>query len=122
MQLILPTAKKVAKDAGLTCDEEALHKPKINVALGCRYVAELRAKFPTNPHLAIPSYNAGPGASQKWLSMRQSDDFDLWIEQIPYEETRKYTKRVLSSFAAYAFLYEQEREGAVLRLQRRVVQ
>jgi soluble lytic murein transglycosylase len=116
MQLIVPTAKKVARDVGLACDESLLARPETNVALGCRFLADLRAKFPSNPHLAVSAYNAGPGAPVRWIASRESDDFDLWVEQIPYEETRRYTKRVLASYAAYAFLYDRTSLDSALRM------
>jgi soluble lytic murein transglycosylase len=47
-------------------------------------------------------------------------DFDLWVELIPYRETRRYTKRVLASRAAYAFLYYQNPEIDPLRLPHRL--
>ena len=122
MQLIVPTARKVAKDVGLAYDETSLYRPETNVALGCRFLAELRAKFPVNPSLAISAYNAGPGAPVRWIASRESDDFDLWVEQIPYEETKKYTKRVLASYAAYAFLYDRDRLDSALKLPRIVAQ
>ena len=52
----------------------------------------------------------------RWVAARESDDFDLWVEQIPYEETRRYTKRVLASYAAYSFLYEREGLDAALAM------
>ena len=122
MQLIVPTARKVAKDVGLAYDETSLYRPETNVALGCRFLAELRAKFPVNPSLAISAYNAGPGAPVRWIASRESDDFDLWVEQIPYDETKKYTKRVLASYAAYAFLYDRDRLDSALKLPRIVAQ
>jgi soluble lytic murein transglycosylase len=120
MQLIVPTAKKIARDVGLACDESLLARPETNVALGCRFLADLRAKFPGNPHLAVSAYNAGPGAPVRWIAARESDDFDLWVEQIPYEETRRYTKRVLASYAAYAFLYDRDGLDAALRMPKAV--
>jgi soluble lytic murein transglycosylase len=124
MQLIFPTAKKVARDVGISCDLPSLSRPETNVALGCRFLADLRAKFASNPLLAIPGYNAGPGAPQRWMASRESEDFDMWVEQIPYEETRRYTKRVLASFGAYAFLYESDRDGVgtALKLPKAVAQ
>jgi len=116
MQLILPTARAVAKAMRMTCDEASLHEPETNIALGCRFLADLRARFPSNPHIAIPSYNAGPAASQRWIASRTGDDFDLWVEQIPYDETRRYTKRVLTSYAAYLFLYEKDALDSALKL------
>jgi soluble lytic murein transglycosylase len=122
MQLIFPTAKKVARDVGISCDLPSLSRPETNVALGCRFLADLRARFPANPYLAIPGYNAGPGAPQRWIAARESADFDIWVEQIPYEETRRYTKRVLASFAAYAFLYDRDNLGAAIKMPKVVAQ
>ncbi len=107
MQIITPTAKRLAKDAGLVFRQSDLTTPETNIKLGCRFLGELRSRFSSNPHLAISAYNAGPGAPQRWLANRTSNDFDIWVEQIPFEETRRYTKRVLTSFAAYSFLYEE---------------
>jgi soluble lytic murein transglycosylase len=116
MQLIVPTAKTVATPLGLPFDGESLKRPEINITLGCRLLASLRNSFGAAPVLAIPSYNAGPGATHKWLDNRGPLDFDLWVEQIPYEETRNYTKRVTSSVAVYAWLYELDRFDAIARL------
>lgn len=116
MQLIVPTAKSVGKKLGLEPDALSLKTPEMNIALGCRFLSDLQKRFSNNPALAIPSYNAGPGAPLKWIASRKSDDFDLWVEQIPYEETRKYTQRVLTSYAAYLFLYERDRVAHVLSL------
>jgi soluble lytic murein transglycosylase len=116
MQLILPTARRAAKDVGISCDESSLYQPEVNVKLGCHFLGDLRARFPQNPHLAISAYNAGPGAPMKWAQGRSADDFDIWVEQIPYEETRKYQKRVMTSYAAYLFLYDREGFDALLRL------
>lgn len=109
MQLIVPTAKKMAEPLGLPWDEESLKHPEVNVAVGCRYLTILRGQFPDNPLLAIPGYNAGGGAPKKWIGERPGDDFDLWVERIPYEETRMYTKRVITSLTAYEFLYARDR-------------
>ena len=115
MQLIVPTAKRMAKPLGLPWDAEALKRPEVNVALGCRYLSILRKEFPDNPLLAIPGYNAGGGAPRKWIAERPAQSFDLWVERIPYEETRLYTKRVLTSLAAYELLYAREKPSEALR-------
>jgi soluble lytic murein transglycosylase len=64
-----------------------------------------RASFPANPALAIAAYNGGAGAVRRWLGERGADDFDVFVERIPFDETRAYLKRVLASEAAYAYLY-----------------
>jgi soluble lytic murein transglycosylase len=115
MQLIVPTAKNMAKPLGLPWNEAALKRPEVNIALGCRFLSILRAKFPDNPLLAIPGYNAGAGMPKKWIAARPTHDFDLWVERIPYEETRLYTKRVITSMAAYEFLYADLPSGEALR-------
>lgn len=120
MQLIEPTAREFGRPLGLRGDRAALTRPAINVAIGCRVLAELSSRFAQNPLLAIPGYNAGPAASRRWLEARPDADFDVWVELIPYGETRRYTKRVLSSRAAYAFLYDREHAESVLTLPLRV--
>jgi soluble lytic murein transglycosylase len=92
----------------------------VNVELGCRTLARYQKAFPANPLLGIPAYNAGPGRARAWLAARPSADFDLWVELIPFVETRRYTKRVLSSRAAYSFLYGKEPSEQLLALPERV--
>ncbi len=116
MQLIVPTAKRVGGQIGLSPDEEALKRPEVNVPIGCKYLAQLRSAFPDNALLAIPGYNAGGGAPRKWIGERPNDDFDVWVERIPYEETRNYTKRVLGSMAAYELLYARDQPSEALRM------
>ncbi len=114
MQLITSTAKHMAKPLSLPADVASLKKPAVNIALGCRYLSVLRKKFPDNPLLAIPGYNAGGGAPARWSAERPADDFDLFVERIPYEETRLYTKRVIGSMAAYEMIYS-ENPGEAMR-------
>ena len=64
----------------------------------------------------MPGYNAGAGAPKKWLVERPQEDFDVWVERIPYEETRNYTKRVIATMAAYEFLYAREQPSEALRM------
>jgi soluble lytic murein transglycosylase len=107
MQLIVPTAKAMARPLGLPFDRNALKRPSVNVPLGSSVLAKYAAAFPENPLLSIPAYNAGPNNPRRWLRERPNADFDIWVELIPFVETRRYVKRVLSSRAAYAFLYQR---------------
>ncbi len=116
MQLIMPTATTVARPLKMKVDEAALKRPEVNIKLGCTLLGSLRGMFPSAPVMAIPSYNAGAGATRRWLRERTADDFDLWVERITYEETRGYTKRVLSSVAVYAYLYEPNDLVSALQL------
>jgi soluble lytic murein transglycosylase len=105
MQLIKPTARHFGKKLGLPYDEAALRRPSINIALGASVLGNYGKSFPKNPLLVIPGYNAGPGRPKRWLKENAALDFDVWVELIPFTETRRYTKRVLSSRGAYTFLY-----------------
>ncbi len=116
MQLLPSTARLVARGTGLSSDELALHTPRVSVTLGAKLLAQLRASFPDDPALAVPAYNAGAGAVRAWLKARPSVDFDVWVEQIPFEETRNYVKRVLASELAYAMLYVPDDAKDVLAL------
>jgi soluble lytic murein transglycosylase len=116
MQLIQPTGRTMAKQLGLPSTVEALKQPRVNIALGSRYLGILSRKFDYNPLLAIPGYNAGPGAPARWVRQRPDADFDLFVEQIPYRETRRYTKRVIASLLAYTVLYGEGMADPLVRL------
>jgi soluble lytic murein transglycosylase len=120
MQLIVPTAKLLAKPVGLPWDASSLKRPAINIALGSRGLADLEKSFAQNPLLAIPAYNAGPNRPRRWARERPHADFDVWVEEIPITETRRYTKRVLASRAAYAYLYDNEHAAEAMALPLRV--
>ncbi len=120
MQIIPSTARGIGKKAGLPYSTGALKRPSINIAIGSRVLEELARRFKENPWLAIPGYNAGPGRPARWLRERPNVDFDMWVELIPYRETRRYTKRVLASRAAYAFLYYRATAQTALVLPKRL--
>jgi soluble lytic murein transglycosylase len=120
MQIIEPTARGIGRKFNLPYSTVALKRPASNIAIGSRVLAELGKRFKKNPLLAIPGYNAGPGRPGRWLSERPNIDFDLWVETIPIRETRRYTKRVLASRAAYAFLYYPDSVDTALVLPKRL--
>lgn len=120
MQLIPPTAQLVARKLDLSVSTQDLKRPEVNIQLGCKLLGDLRVMFPQAPLLAIPSYNAGAGATKRWLKQGAAEDFDLWVESIPYEETRNYTKRVISSMVTYAYLYEPAAAEQLMRLPLRI--
>ncbi len=105
MQLMPGTARVIAQGSPLTVDDDALRRPEVSIALGTKLLSSLRTAFPERPALAIAAYNGGSVAVRRWLNERASDDFDVFVERIPFDETRNYVKRVLASEAAYAYLY-----------------
>ncbi len=116
MQLILPTARIAGKALGLPHDRVSLKRPSVNIPLGARVLGKYTLQFSQDPLLAIAAYNAGPGAAQRWRKDRPGSSFDLWVELIPYVETRRYIKRVLGSAAVYAVVYDEAGQGAALVL------
>lgn len=121
MQLIPPTARWVAAGTSLPFDDASLKRPDVSIELGTRLLSKLRTTH-GHPALAIGAYNGGGGAVERWVTARTTDELDLFIELVPYDETRNYIKRVLSSQAAYAYLYDptalKEPLGLPLRLGR----
>lgn len=111
VQLMPSTAKSVAQKAGVELDgQDALYDPATNLGLGMRYLAGLTRRWgggDAGPALAIPSYNAGAGSVDKWVAERGDWPLDLFIESIPYDETRKYTQKVLERWAIYRWMYAE---------------
>jgi soluble lytic murein transglycosylase len=114
MQLIVGTARGVARGTGMDSDPESLKRPEVSITLGAKLLGGLRASYPANRALAIAAYNGGGGSVARWLAARPNEDFDLWVEEIPFEETRNYLKRVVGNEAAYAFLYTPDALDDVL--------
>jgi soluble lytic murein transglycosylase len=116
MQLIVPTARLAAKGTALVVDDEALKRPEVSIALGARVLSSLRRSFPGFPAFAIAAYNAGPHSVRRWMAERSSDDLDVFVDRIPFDETRAYVKRVIASAAAYAYLYAPDALDELLTL------
>jgi soluble lytic murein transglycosylase len=102
-QMLVKTAKRFSNGAPVTRD--VLLDPAKNVELGSRFLGFLWKRFNATPPLTIAGYNAGESAVERWLGERGGLATDEFMETIPYDETRNYTKRVLASFFAYSWLY-----------------
>lgn len=109
MQLMPGTADFIAKKLGLRKPSKAaLHQPELNIQMGVYNLSSLVGRYGGNEFsaaLAIPGYNAGPGNVDKWLDQRADWDLDLFIEAIPFDETRHYTQSVLGRWLAYRWIY-----------------
>jgi soluble lytic murein transglycosylase len=102
-QMLVKTAKRFSN--GAPVNRDVLLDPARNVELGSRFLGFLWRHFGSAPPLTIAGYNAGEAAVDRWLAERADLAMDEFIETIPYDETRNYTKRVLASFFAYSWLY-----------------
>ncbi len=97
LQLLPPTARQVAQRAGLPPPARGdLFQPEVNIALGARYLRELQASFHDRFILTLAAYNAGPNRVPDWLP-RAPVDAEIWIENIPFNETRAYVQRTLAN-------------------------
>jgi peptidoglycan lytic transglycosylase len=97
MQL-MPTTARLMSPGG------DLEDPGFNIELGTRFLAGLMREF-NDPRLALAAYNAGPTRVRQWLSARRSDDIEAFVEQIPFDETRLYVKKVVLSWDEYRRIY-----------------
>jgi soluble lytic murein transglycosylase len=102
-QMMTRTAQRFAK---WPVTREALFDPDKNLEVGSRFLAFLLEHYSGAVPLVISGYNAGEGGVDRWLKERGDLELDEFIETIPFDETRGYTKRVLSSYLTYAWLYE----------------
>ena len=104
MQLMPRTAKATAKKLNQKRPNKTeLFKADRNIQLGTAYLNQVYNELEQNPVLAIAAYNAGPHRVKKWLPEIDMEA-DIWIEMIPFKETRQYVKSVL----AYTIIYENK--------------
>ncbi len=103
MQLMPRTARSVAKKLGKPRPRmQDLFEPKTNIPLGTAYLGQVYRRLDHHPVLATAAYNAGPHRVSRWLPAH-TQDADIWVENIPFKETRQYVQRVMS----YAVIYEK---------------
>jgi len=108
VQLIMPTAKRFASEVGEKATPRTLKKPSVNLKIGARYMAWLWSRLNENPALVPSAYNAGEGAVRRWLQEDAARPLDVFIEEIPYDETRRYTRRVLQTYGVYQWLADEQ--------------
>ncbi|MDH3637875.1 MAG: lytic transglycosylase domain-containing protein, partial [Gammaproteobacteria bacterium] len=103
MQLMPGTGRRVARRLKWKINTRAaILKVENNIQLGSRYLRQMLDAFGDNPVLAAAAYNAGPYQVRKWIP-NQRIPTDLWIETIPFDETRSYVKNVLAFMMVYDY-------------------
>ena len=117
MQVTPATGRQVAKKHGLPWSGSAqLKTVGGNLPIGTAYMSDLLQDYRDNPVLVSGSYNAGPNAVEGWLDTRPLGEAAIWIETLPYFETRDYIPRVL----AFTTLYDWRLGGPVKRVSARM--
>jgi soluble lytic murein transglycosylase len=100
MQLLPSTAQIVAKSMGQTFNKNQLIIPEKNIAYGTRYLKDMLTKFNQNRQLASAAYNAGASRVYRWMPDTPLPT-DIWVETIPFKETRGYVQNVSSFWVIY---------------------
>jgi len=107
MQLMPDTARLMARTTGVEfASSRALTDPSLNIQLGTQYLGKMLRQFNNNRILASAAYNAGPGRVNRWLNPELS--LEVWIETIPFRETRNYVQNILMFSAIYARQLDQQ--------------
>ena len=113
MQLMPATGKMVAREIRLPYYGLAtLTDPDKNIRLGTTYLGQMAERYGGNRILATAAYNAGPHRVDAWLPQAGHVDPRIWIENIPFNETRGYVKRVLAAET----IFHWRMNGSVRRL------
>lgn len=107
MQLLIPTARSVAKKYGNTTpiSVEALFQPALNIELGTAYIRDQFDKFGRVEFVAV-AYNAGPGRVPQWQAILPYE-MDEFVEAIPFKETKGYVQGIIRNSAQYRRLYDE---------------
>ena len=117
MQVMPKTGRETAKRIGLRGFKTSkLKKAETNIPIGSAYMKQMLDRFNGNMVLATAAYNAGPHRVLKWLPKNGCEEPDIWVEQIPFNETRKYVRRVL----AFANIYDWRLESRIKPLKERM--
>jgi soluble lytic murein transglycosylase len=110
MQILPPTGEEIAAALGVSnFDVGRLFQPETSIRFGSYYLRKLLRQFDGRWPLAIAAYNAGPEAVSTWARDGGSVSRDLFVESVPYAETRRYLRRVLRSRWMYELLYAREK-------------
>jgi soluble lytic murein transglycosylase len=104
LQMLVSTARETARRQGQPApDASALLDPAVNTRLGALHLKELLDRYEQEFMLVLGAYNAGPRPVQRWRPPTESLDADVWIENVPYNETRSYIQRVTWHSAVFGW-------------------
>jgi soluble lytic murein transglycosylase len=116
MQLMPTTARLVAKKIGIKNFRTShLERPEVNAALGASYLRQVLDGFGGSAVLAAAAYNAGPNRASRWRDAKPIEGA-IYIETIPFSETRQYVKKVMSNAVYYAAVLGLEQRSLKSRL------
>jgi soluble lytic murein transglycosylase len=109
MQVMPATGRETAQAMGWkSFDAGDLNQAEKNIPIGATYLRKMYDRFGSNIILATAAYNAGPGNVAAWLPRKGCMEPEIWIEQIPFDETRKYVSRILYFASIYDWRLQHE--------------
>lgn len=104
MQLMPATARHLVGRA----KSNKLFDPQVNVEVGTLYLAQIFKRFDGNILLGLASYNAGPQVVESWVTRYRVEDHLLFMDLMPFRETREYVASILRNYYWYKALYENQ--------------
>ena len=105
MQVMPATGRQMAREERRRYTSRDLFDPNINIRYGTLYLNNVLKQFKGRIDYALAAYNAGPTRVKRWTNMDMSIDPEIFIEEIPFDETRNYVKLVLRNEMLYRRLY-----------------
>jgi len=112
MQIMPATGRGLAREMGIRGFQTVLlEEPETNVAMGTRYIAQQLRRFDGRAEDALAAYNAGASRMIRWRGLPGYSDPELWVERIPFSETRGYVKAITLNWSIYTSLYGCGLEG-----------
>ncbi len=108
MQLLPRTAALIAKQEHIPfTNAQDLFSSEKNIHIGVAYLQQLKRQFKAHPLLMLAAYNAGPKQVTYWIKHHPPNDTDIWIETLPWQETRNYLKNIISFYVVYQHRMQQ---------------
>ena len=107
MQVMPATGRALARLEGVSYRTSRLYDPGVSIRFGTRYLRQLLDQFASRPELALAGYNAGPHRVKDWTDMNMTIPAEVFIEEIPFTETRNYVKLILRNEMIYRRLYPE---------------
>jgi len=105
-QIIPSTGRKIARQMKIKhFAARKLYNPQLSIKMSVFHLAELMNNYRDNKIFVLAAYNAGPTNVRKWINKYGCSDLDEFVENIPYNETRLYVKKVMNSYYEYKKIY-----------------
>ncbi len=111
MQIMPATGREIAAaETWPDFDESELFDPAVSLHFGFTYLAAQRSRFGGFWPAVLASYNGGPDRVAAWIGFPEREmDTELWVDRIPFKETREYVRKIVGQWAAYRRIYGDSR-------------